>query len=194
MRAGCSHGREPEQALTLTVFDWSVIGVMALSMLLAYIRGFTRELIALLAWVLGFFAAVAFSPLVGAWLPEFGASPVVRYLVAFVAIMIAALLLGALGAWPLGSVIRKSGLGFADRFLGAIFGIARGVVVVLAAVLIAGLTSLPRLDWWQNAALAPPLVVAAMSLAPWLPQVWADRLDYSKEGRKSPSASPDRKV
>ena len=59
----------------MTVFDWSVIGVVALSMLLAYVRGFTRELIALLAWVLGFFAAVAFSPLVGAWLPDSAAIP-----------------------------------------------------------------------------------------------------------------------
>ena len=178
----------------MTVFDWSVIGVVALSMLLAYARGFTRELIALLAWVLGFFAAVAFSPLVGAWLPEFGGSPVVRYLVAFVAIMIGAVILGALVAWPLGSVIRKSGLSFVDRFLGALFGIARGTVLVLAFVLIAGITTLPRQDWWQNAALAPPLVVAAMSLAPWLPSVWVDRLDYSRAGRKLPVSGPEKRI
>src|SRR6185369_1230085 len=178
----------------MTVFDWSVIGVVALSMLLAYARGFTRELIALLAWVLGFFAAVAFSPLVGAWIPEFGGSPVVRYLVAFVAIMIGAVILGALVAWPLGSVIRKSGLGFVDRFLGALFGIARGTVLVLAFVLIAGLTTLPRQESWQNAALAPPLVVAAMSLAPWLPSVWVDRLDYSRAGRKLPVSGPEKRI
>ncbi|MCC6194138.1 MAG: CvpA family protein [Burkholderiales bacterium] len=170
----------------MTVFDWSVIGVVALSMLFAYARGFTRELIALLAWVLGFFVAIAFSPIVGAWLPEFGASPVVRYLVAFVLILIAALAVGALVAWPLRSVIRRSGLGFVDRFLGALFGVARGAVLVLAFVLIAGLTSLPRQVWWQNAALAPPLVLVAMSLAPWLPQDWVERLDYSREGRKFP--------
>jgi membrane protein required for colicin V production len=177
----------------VTAFDVSVIAVVTLSMLLAYIRGFTRELIALLAWVLGFFAAVAFSPLVGAWLPELGTSPVVRYLVAFVAIFIAALVLGALVAWPLASVIRKSGLGFVDRFLGALFGAARGAVVVVAFVLIAGLTSLPRQDWWQNAALAPPLVAAALSLAPWLPSVWSERLDYSRQGRTLPKAV-DRKA
>src|SRR5882757_9542801 len=117
----------------MTAFDWAVIGVVALSMLFAYIRGFTRELIALLAWVLGFAAALALSPIVGAWLPDFG-YPVARYLVAFVGIMIAAIIVGALVAWPLSSVIRKSGLGFVDRFLGAIFGIARGTVVVLALV------------------------------------------------------------
>lgn len=170
----------------MTVFDWSVIGVVALSMLFAYARGFTRELIALLAWVLGFFAAVAFSPIVGAWLPEFGGSPVARYLIAFAVILVAALIVGALVAWPLRSVIRHSGLGFVDRFLGALFGIARGVVLVVAFVLVAGLTYLPRQDWWQNAALAPPLVVAAMSLAPWLPQAWVERLDYSRESPKLP--------
>ncbi len=179
----------------MTVFDGAVIGVVVLSMLFAFVRGVTRELIALLAWVIGFFAAVAFSPLVGAWLPDFGASPVVRYLVAFVLILIAALLLGALVAWPLSSVIRKAGLGFVDRFLGAVFGVARGVVLVMAFVLIAGLTTLPRQDWWQNAALAKPLTVAALSLAPWLPREWAQRLDYSREGRTLPRAAPaDRKV
>ena len=44
----------------------------------------------------------------------------------------------------------------------AVFGAARGLVVVLAFVLVAGLTALPRQDWWQNAALGPPLVAAAL--------------------------------
>jgi membrane protein required for colicin V production len=174
----------------MTALDAAVIGVIALSMLFAFARGVTRELIALLAWVIGFFAAVAFSPIVGAMLPDFGAHPVVRYLVAFVAILIGALLVGALVAWPLSSVIRKAGLGFVDRFLGAIFGVARGVVLVMAFVLIAGLTSLPRQNWWQNSAVAPPLAAAALSLKPWLPREWSDRLDYSREGRTLPKAAP----
>jgi hypothetical protein len=43
---------------------------------------------------------------------------------------------------------------------------------------------LPRADWWQNATLAPPLVVMALSLKPYLPPQWADRLDYSREGAR----------
>jgi len=164
-----------------------------MSMVIAYARGVTRELIALVAWVVGFIAAIAFSPPLGAMLPDFGGNPVVRYLIAFVAIMLAALLLGALIAWPLASVIRKAGLGFVDRFLGALFGVARGVVLIMAFVLIAGLTALPRHDWWQNAALAPPLAVAALSVKPWLPQEWAERLDYSREGRMLPRAPAGRK-
>ncbi len=171
----------------MTVFDWCVIGVMALSMLFAYVRGFTRELIALIAWVVGFFAALAFSPIVGAWLPDLG---VARYLIAFALIMIAAIIVGALVAWPLSSVIRKSGLGFVDRFLGAVFGIARGAVLVMAFVLIAGVTALPRQDWWQNAALARPLAAAALGLAARLPPTWAERLDYSREGRHMTKSAP----
>jgi membrane protein required for colicin V production len=177
----------------VNAFDWTIIGVVGLSMLLAFFRGVTRELIALAAWVLGFVAAVALTPLLGGMLPEITDNPVIKYLIAFMVIFLGSLVLGALIAWPLSSAIRKAGLGFVDRFLGAVFGIARGVVLVTAFVLVAGLTTLPRLDWWQNAALAPPFAAAALSLKPWLPPEWAQRLDYSREGRM-PAAPADRKV
>jgi len=178
----------------MNAFDWSIISLVILSMLFAFFRGVTRELIALVAWVLGFVAAVALTPLLGGMLPEIGSNPVLRYLLAFIAVFIGCLVLGALIAWPLATVIHKAGLGFVDRFLGAVFGAARGVVLVMSFVLVAGLTTLPRLDWWQNAALAPPLAVAALSLKPWLPPEWGGRLDYSREGRAAPVAPAERKA
>jgi len=178
----------------MNAFDWSVLALVILSMLFAFFRGVTRELIALVAWVLGFVAAVALTPLLGGMLPEIGTNPVLRYLLAFIAVFIGCLVLGALIAWPLATVIHKAGLGFVDRFLGAVFGAARGAVLVMSFVLVAGLTTLPRLDWWQNAALAPPLAVAALSLKPWLPPEWGERLDYSREGRAAPVAPAERKA
>ena len=174
----------------MTVFDWVVIAVVVLSVLFAYVRGVIRELIALVAWVAGFVAAVAWTPKFGAMLPTFGGPDVLPHIVAFVLILIGALLLGALAAWPLTSVIHAAGLGFVDRFLGALFGLARGVLVVVTAVLLAGLTSLPRSNWWQNAALAPPLVAAAQELAHWLPSDWLTKLDFSREGRTLPPRAP----
>jgi membrane protein required for colicin V production len=178
----------------MTTFDWAIVAVVAVSILLAFVRGITRELVALVAWVVGLIAAVTLSPLVGGWLPELGGEPAVRYLIAFAVILIATLVAGAFIAWPLRSFIRRAGLGFVDRFLGALFGVARGVVAVLAFVLVAGLTTLPRHDWWQNAALAPPLAVAAHALAPWLPREWASALDYSREGRTLKSRPAERKA
>ena len=104
------------------------------------------------------------------------------------------LLLGALIAWPLGGFMRKVGLGFVDRFLGAVFGVVRGAVLVLALVLIAGLTAFPRQDWWQNSLLAPELAGLALSLKPWLPPEWSERLDFSRDGRTLPVSPADRKV
>ena len=166
----------------MTPFDLAILSVLLLSTLFAFLRGFVRESIALVSWIVGFAAAFAFAPKVGAWIPEIPGHPALRYLIAFAAIVIAALVAGALIAMPLAKVIHAAGLGFVDRFLGSIFGVLRGVLLVVAFVLVAGLTTLPRADWWQNSALVPPFVVAALELKPWLPERWAERLDYSRGG------------
>jgi len=166
----------------VTSFDWIVVAVIVLSTLFAFLRGLIRELFALAAWIAGIVAALAFTPQVADWLPAAISSPPIRYLIAFMVIIVAALLAGALIAWPLRKAVHAAGLGFADRFLGSIFGLARGVLVVLAFVLLAGLTALPRTEWWQNSALAGPLTVAALALTPYLPGEWRQRLDHSRGG------------
>ncbi len=172
----------------MTPLDLAIVGVILLSTLFAFVRGVIREVIALVSWVVGFAAAFAFAPALGALIPEIPGYPLVRYLIAFAVILIAALVAGALIAGPLARVIRAAGLGFVDRFLGSIFGVVRGVLLAVAFVLVAGLTSLPRADWWQNAALVPPLVAVALAVKPWLPERWAERLDYSRDGaRRAPS-------
>ncbi len=168
----------------MTAFDLGALAIVVLSTLFAFARGVIRELVALLAWILGIFAAITFTPLVGGWLPDSIPQPALRYLAAFTIILIAALLAGAVVAWPLAKAVRAAGLGFVDRFLGGVFGVARGVIVTVAAVLLAGLTGLPRASWWQDSLLAAPLVAAALMVAANLPRAWADALDYSRTGRK----------
>jgi hypothetical protein len=67
-------------------------------------------------------------------------------------------------------------------------GLARGVLLVLAATLVAGITAIPREVWWQNSFFAPHFAAAALSLRPVLPPSWADHLDFSAAG--SPPAAP----
>lgn len=171
----------------MTGFDLAIIGVVALSALIAYFRGIVRSLIGLVAWVAGIVAGIAFAPTVAKWLPEFPNYPVLPYALAFVIIFLVAIVVGALLAWPLHAVIHKAGLGFLDRGLGVFFGIARGMVVVLAFVLAAGFSPLPDRDWWQNSLLAPPFESVAMSMKPWLPATWGDRLHYpDRSGASAP--------
>ena len=68
------------------------------------------------------------------------------------------------------------------------FGMARGLLLIVGFVLVAGLTTLPRADWWQNSALAPAFITGALALKPWLPERWAERLDYSRDGAPRASA------
>lgn len=175
----------------MTAFDWTVLAVIGLSTVLAFFRGVVRELIAVVAWVLGVVGAIAFTPALGAMLPSIPGHPAIPYLIAFVMIIIGALLLGALVAWPLTTAIRAAGLGFVDRFLGSAFGAVRGAALMLAFVIVAGLTPLPRTTWWQRSALVPPLVAAVAALAPMLPADLARRLDYSGTVRRPGAPAAD---
>ncbi|HSC23649.1 MAG TPA: CvpA family protein [Casimicrobiaceae bacterium] len=171
----------------MTTFDWIVVCIVALSTLFAFFRGVIRELVALAAWIAGLVCAIAYTPAFASLLPDVLGEPALRYVIAFTLIVVAALVAGALIAWPLSGIVHAAGLGFVDRFLGSLFGLARGIVLMLAFVFVAGLTSLPRSDWWQRSAFVPPLVAGVHALRPHLPAAIAGRLDYAP--RREPPAT-----
>jgi membrane protein required for colicin V production len=74
--------------------------------------------------------------------------------------------------------VRASGLGPADRALGGVFGLVRGLIIVLVIVLLAGLTPLPREPFWRGALLSGPFETAALTLRPYLPEGLSRRLRY----------------
>jgi len=172
----------------MTAFDLVVIGVVGVSTLMALIHGFMRVVASLVAWVVGILAAVNLASPVGAMLPDFGGTPAIRYVVAFIVILVVALIVGALIGYVLSRLLELAGLGFINRALGAVVGFARGIVIAVLLVLLGGLTGLPRSDWWQNAWLARPLVTAALTMRPWLPRAWAERLDYGGKERRPAKA------
>jgi membrane protein required for colicin V production len=81
-------------------------------------------------------------------------------------------------AIAISSLIKTAGLGFADRALGAMFGLVRGLAIVLIAVLLAGLTTLPRQSAWRNAVFTEPLVSLANWVKVWLPQDMSKHINY----------------
>jgi membrane protein required for colicin V production len=168
----------------MTAFDLVFIGIVGLSTVFAFWRGLIRVVMSLVGLVAAVLAAIHLSPSASNILTALSDNPVTRYLVAFALIFIVVALIFALFGWLLWRTIRAIGLGFVDRVLGAVFGVARGVLIAVIGVLLAGLTTLPRQDWWQNALFAPPLVVAALSLRPWLPQALAQRLDFGPSGSR----------
>jgi len=163
-------------------FDLTLIALVGLSTLFAFARGVVREVIALATWVVALVAAFAYSGPVAALFSGLDMSAAAKHVLAFALILIAVLIGGALIARTLSGAIKAIGLGFVDRLLGAVFGAARGVAVVVLFALVAGLTALPKQDWWQNALLGRSLAEAALALKPYLPRAWAERLDFSAPG------------
>ncbi|GHT89702.1 hypothetical protein FACS1894185_5880 [Betaproteobacteria bacterium] len=163
----------------MTAFDYGVMGIIGVSLLLGLWRGMVGEVIALLAWVLAFFAAKTFGAEIG--LSLFAASVSdenVRILAGWALVFMLTLVLMALVQLAVRGAIRALGLGFADRFLGLLFGVLRGVLIVLVLVIIGGMTPLPREIWWAEAKLAPPLEIAVLALQPWLPEEITKRIKF----------------
>jgi membrane protein required for colicin V production len=101
-----------------------------------------------------------------------------RLLTGFLIVFVGVLIAMSLIAMLVSRLIRRAGLGVEDRMFGMLFGVARGAVVVLLLVLLAGLTPLPRDPMWRNAMLSSPLESMALYVKAWLPGELSRRIKY----------------
>jgi membrane protein required for colicin V production len=162
----------------MTLFDYAVFAILCLSLAVGVWRGVVSEVLALAAWVVAFFAAQASAAQVGAATAQWLAEPALQYVAGFAAVFIGVLALFALGRWLVKKLLGAVGLGPLDRMLGGVFGLARAALIVMAFVVVGGLTSMPQQPWWREAQLAPPLETAAIALKPWMPPFVARRIRY----------------
>jgi membrane protein required for colicin V production len=162
----------------MTWLDYAVIGVFACSMVVGALRGLVREVVSIFGWVIAFLAANLLAGPLGPEMPHAIPTAELRVAAAFVAVFTGSLIVTSLAGLLLSKIVKAVGLGGADRALGAVFGAARGLLILLAAALLAGLTIAPRQDWWRDSASGPLLAQAARMLQPLLPQTLAGRLRY----------------
>jgi membrane protein required for colicin V production len=162
----------------MTWLDYAVIGVFVVSLAVGALRGLVREVLSILGWVIAFLAANLLAGPLGPLMPQAIPSPELRVAAAFVAVFMASLIVTSLLGLLLSKIVKAVGLGGVDRMLGALFGLARGLLIVLAAVLLAGLTSAPKQSFWRDSASGAYLVRAAQALKPLLPQTFSERLRY----------------
>jgi membrane protein required for colicin V production len=163
----------------MTLFDYVALAIVGFSVLLGVLRGFVREVIALGSWVVAFVLASAYGSDVASLLAQQIPDERWRVLAAVVALFFVVLVVMNIVAMLVSRLVKSAGLAVEDRLLGSVFGLARGVVVILVLVLGAGLTVLPRQPVWKDAMLAAPLEKLALLVKPWLPQEWAKNISYS---------------
>ena len=156
-----------------------MLGIVGLSILISVWRGLVREVISLLSWLVALWVAVRFSVDFADWMPAAMTNPSVRYVAAFAALFLGTIILLELIGVVIAKLLRAVGLSFIDRLLGAIFGLARGVLIAWILTLLGGLTMLPQRDWWRDSVFAPPLQAAVLAARPLLPAELAKRIKYT---------------
>lgn len=153
----------------MPVLDWIFITVLVVSLLLGAWRGLVFEVVSVLSWIAAFILAPWFAPDVAARLPMSGAGDAVQYAAAFVLLFIAVVLAGGLLATVFKKLFAAMGLRPADRALGAIFGLLRGLILLLAMAVVIGMTPLRSAQWWQASVGAGVLSATLKGLQPLLP-------------------------
>ena len=161
----------------MTVFDYGVIAILVASLALGLWRGLIGEVLALLAWVLAGLAAWQFGPEIGALLTAI-ADPGLRVLAGYATVFFAVLVVLGLLRLAIRGLLKALGLTAVDRLLGVVFGLARGMLIVLIAVAVGGMTSAPKEHWWRAAVLSEPLETAVLASRPWLPPEAAKRIHF----------------
>ena len=160
----------------MAALDWVFVAVLLASMLIGAWRGLVFEVLSVMGWVVSFFVAQWFAADVAQWLPMGESAASLRYAAGFVVVFVGSVFACGFLAWLGKKLVEAIGLRPADRTLGAVFGVLRGLVLLLAVAVVAGLTPLHEALWWQESKGAPVLSEVLRGLKPALPEEFGRHL------------------
>lgn len=157
-------------------FDIAVAVILLVSFLFGVWRGLVYEVLSLLGWPIAFVLSKLFANDVAPLIPV--TQEVLRITVAYALVFIAALIVWGVLVWLLSKLVKAVGLGWLYRVLGGLFGVLRGVLVVLVLVWLAGLTHIPEQSFWRDARLSKTAEDVALLTKAWLPDNIARRSHF----------------
>jgi len=139
----------------MDITDYIVLAAIIISAVTGLMRGFLREAIALVSWIVALVLAGHFSGLVEPHLGGLLAGALVKPWVARLIILVLVLLVGALIGAAAGHFVRLSIFSGMDRLLGFAFGMLRGLLLFGLFVMLGQLMRLESEPWWQHSRLIP---------------------------------------
>lgn len=172
----------------MTWIDYCIAALALISVLVGVLRGFTREVLSLLTWVLAFTLAALFGGRAAALLESRIADAALREAVACGLVFFAALLVGAVLTHVAVQAVRDSRFSASDRTLGAGVGVLRAAIVLVLFVLVAGRLGATQDRWWQQSVIVPRFVGIAHGAETLIPQRW---LNFLSTAPAAPNPSTD---
>ena len=124
------------ESLALSYFDYIVIGIIVLSGFIAFFRGFIQESLSLLLWIIAFAASMFSDVYLDPYFLNYIQSPEIRRILIIVLVFVGIIFLGGFLIKAIRSLAHWSGMGGLDRLLGVLFGLLRGVVLIVVIYLV----------------------------------------------------------
>ncbi|MDH5377956.1 MAG: CvpA family protein [Gammaproteobacteria bacterium] len=137
----------------MSFIDYTILAVLLISAAISLVRGFLREMLSLISWVATVWLAIHFSPDLMQFIRPYIESEMISKIISFVALFVVLLIGFSLVSAFFNEMMKESGIGGTDKFLGIFFGLARGAAVMVAIVYFAESTSFPQEDWWRESML-----------------------------------------
>ncbi|MBD1550400.1 CvpA family protein [Pseudomonas typographi] len=147
--------------MAFTWVDWAIVAIIAVSALISLKRGFVKEALSLLTWIIAGAVAWMFGGGMSQYLENYIQTPSARVIAGCAILFVATLLVGALVNFLISELIRVTGLSGTDRFLGMVFGAARGGLLVVVAAGLLSLGPVQQDPWWQQSQLLPRFLLVA---------------------------------
>lgn len=145
----------------MTTLDFLIVAILLVFAVWGLMRGLIGELFSLASWFGALFVGSHFGDLAQPLFEDWISTPALRGLLGCLVIGIVAFAVISIAGGLLSRKIQASVFGPIDRMLGALFGAARGVVVVGVLVLIGLQFGLKDQAFWKAAKLAPTASTAA---------------------------------
>ncbi len=150
--------------------DLIIIAIIVISALISLVRGFVKESISLASWVVAGFIALRYFAALADVLEPYIESPTIRSGTGFAILFLCGLIVGAIINFMASQLVSKTGLSGTDKSLGVVFGAARGIIIVIMLVLLAGLTPMPSESWWKDST----MVEYFAGMASWIKDIMPD--------------------
>lgn len=134
----------------MEVVDYVIIGIIVLSALVSFARGFIREAMSLAGLIAGCCVALFGAKYLAPHLAEHLANPQLRFWAAAAALFVGTLFVAAIVNYLVGKFLLSIGVNGTDRLLGILLGAVRGVVIVALFIIVANVLALPVKQWWPE--------------------------------------------
>ena len=160
------------EALELNPADWFILVVLIASGIISFTRGFTKEFLSLILWIAAFIAAISLEFLATPKINEFIGNEEISKIISYIFVFVIFIFVGGIVIKFISKLIKWSGASGFDRFLGVLFGLIRGLIVLFAIFLLLP-SSLKTTDLISNSKITPII----QKYAPQIEAYFRDLID-----------------